>query len=210
MFEHSSRFDRGISYTGGISLALLGHGRALCGPYPRRPLRLHDGRPGAWVHHRDGAGLQGRRGQGTRHLWRRADAGGGVSVDIQPGDAVQDAFAPPDLSPGYRRSGRDTAIRLLSPAPRLSAASPRTDSKSRAANAAKLPAAARNHTGPALSAREASTSPTVNSTALRPFIPLTAFLSPKDAPLQMLAPRSDKKARRGRACVGPFPGGAGA
>jgi hypothetical protein len=87
-------------------------------------------------------------------------------------------------------------IGLLSPAARLSAASPFTERTSRAAKEAKLPAAARNQKGPELSAREASTSPAANSAGLVPLIALPACLTLPSPTHAMLSPTSDKTRRR--------------
>jgi len=80
--------------------------------------------------------------------------------------------------------------------PCLCAASPLTDRTSSAAKEAKLPAAARIHSAPALSARDANSSPAMNSAGLMPFIAVTTRLSLVDAPDRMLAPPSDRKAAR--------------
>ena len=93
-------------------------------------------------------------------------------------------------------------ISRLSGACRLAAASPRTDSTSRTVKERKLPAAARNQKGPALSAREASARPTVNSAGLNHFMDSSTCLSPVVYPREMLAPPSDK-GRRGTCRGGP-------
>ncbi len=148
---------------------------------------------------RERAELRGRHGQGTRQLCRGADAGRGVSVDVQPGGLVQGAVsAPPAISSSSRGGGREMVMRRLSPAARLSAASLRTDRTSRAAKETRLPTAARNHKGPALSAREASASPARNRNGLQPFMALSTCLSLVALPGQMLPPASDKTRAAGR------------
>lgn len=134
-----------------------------------------------------------RHGQGTRQLCRWADAGRGVSVDIQPGGVVQDAVSdPPAISSRKRGGGREMVISRPAPAACLSAASLLTDRTSRAVKEAKLPAAARNHKGPALSAREASASPATKRAGLKPFMTLSTCLSPTAVTRQMLSPPSDR------------------
>ena len=93
-------------------------------------------------------------------------------------------------------------MRLFSPAPRLCVASLLTESAKRAVNEARLPAAARNQRGPALSAREASTSPDTKSTALNPLMTFSNHLSLSVIPVPMLALASDNAAGRGKACPG--------
>ena len=91
----------------------------------------------------------------------------------------------------------------LSTAYRLSAASPRTERTSRTVNDKKLPAAARNQNGPALSAREASARPAMNNAGLNPFINSSTCLSSFVYPRKMLAPPSDKGRRRSAHRAGP-------
>ena len=106
--------------------------------------------------------------------------------------------APPALSSRKKGGGREMVMSLRSLAAALSAASLLTPRTSRARKEAQLPATARNHRGPELSAREASRSPTINSAGLNPLIVFLACLSPSIIIGAMLAPRSDKKAGRPR------------
>jgi hypothetical protein len=93
-------------------------------------------------------------------------------------------------------------MRCSSPPARLSAASLLTERTNRVVNEAKLPTAARNQKGPALSAREASANPAMNSAGLKPFMAFSTCLSSNVVPEQMLAPPSDKSGRHGQACPG--------
>jgi hypothetical protein len=95
----------------------------------------------------------------------------------------------------------------LSPAYRLAATSLRTDRTSRAVKDRKLPAAASNQKGPALSAREARAKPDMNSAGLNHLINSSTCLSPVVSPDKMLSPPSDKGRRRGARRAGPGWGG---
>lgn len=91
----------------------------------------------------------------------------------------------------------------LSPAYRLAATSPRTDRTSRIVKDRKLPTAASNQKGPALSAREASARPDMNSVGLNHLIESSTCLSLTIYPREMLAPPSDNGRRRSPHRAGP-------
>jgi hypothetical protein len=91
----------------------------------------------------------------------------------------------------------------LSPAYRLAATSPRTDRTSRTVKDRKLPAAARNQKGLALSAREASARPAMNNVGLNHLIDSPTCLSLTIHPREILAPPSDNGRRRSPHRAGP-------
>jgi len=87
-------------------------------------------------------------------------------------------------------------------AARPSPASLLTERMSKVVKEARLPPAARNQKGPALSAREASASPATNNTGLNPFMYLPACLSLSFTTGAMLASGSDKTGRVAPAAPG--------
>ena len=79
----------------------------------------------------------------------------------------------------------------FSAAAALTAASLLNARTSRPAKAARLPIAARNHRGPALSAKAARVSPSIKSAVLDPLMITLTCLSSADFPGAMLASTSD-------------------
>lgn len=142
------------------------------------------------------SGPSNGRGQETWQLCSRRDAERAESLHAQPGGFMQDVMRVSTSCP-WRNAGGDRNMVTsrvsrpsLSPAERV--VSCFRQIASRAAKEAKLPAAASIHTGPELSAREASKIPATSRVVLIPFIFAPACLSVPLALEERLTSPSDK------------------
>ncbi len=183
-----------------------------------------------------------RRVQGTLQPCRRPDAGRGAAVDLRPGIAARGAVSVPPRGPreseaegvrmdmpstdamtrpfavsdgtGEGRSAGASRVSGRGLCAAATASSSLTQITSRATKEARLPAAARTHAGPELSAREARRMPDRKRAVRKPFIftpacsvaflpYITRLASPDDNPSLTRGDGGDSRGRRGRGRAEP-------